>query len=61
MIGEFYMQRDTLWVCERCLAAIESHEGNQLTLKHCIDEDDYAGSKCDWCGESGFDTLYELI
>lgn len=55
------MQRDTLWVCERCLAAIESHEGNQLTLKHCIDEDDYAGSKCDWCGESGFDTLYELI
>ena len=47
-----------LWVCEHCLAAIESREGNQATLKHYVDEDE---SKCDWCEESGFCELYELI
>ena len=52
------MERKTLWVCEHCLAAIESREGNQATLIHGVDEDE---SKCDWCEESGFDTLYELI
>ena len=50
-----------LWVCEHCLAAIESREGNQATLKHYVDEDDDVESKCDWCEENGFDTLYELV
>ena len=53
--------RKTMWVCEHCLAAIESHEGNQATLNHYIDEDDEEESKCDWCGETGFCELYELI
>lgn len=52
------MSREKLWVCEHCLAAIESHEGNQATLRHSVDEDD---DKCDWCEEDGFDTLYELV
>lgn len=50
-----------LWVCERCLCAIEAHEGNQAILKHWVDEDDEKSSKCDWCEETGFDTLYELV
>ena len=55
------MERKNMWVCPRCLMAIEAHEGNQATLKHYVDEDDEEESKCDWCEESGFDTLYELV
>ena len=44
-----------LWVCERCLYAIESHEGDMLTRIH---RDN--AQTCDWCGEE-FDELYELI
>lgn len=59
------MERDTLWVCDHCLLAIESREGNQVILRHDIDlgyeDEDEETSKCDWCEESGFDTLYELI
>lgn len=53
--------RKTMWVCDHCLAAIESREGNQAVLKHFVDEDDDVESKCDWCEDVGFDTLYELI
>lgn len=53
--------RDKMWVCEHCLMAIESREGNQATMKHYVDEDDDVESKCDWCEEIGFDTLYELV
>ena len=60
------MSRETMWVCDHCLAAIESREGNQARLKHDIDleydEKEFEEmSKCDWCEEFGFDTLYELI
>lgn len=55
------MARETLWVCEHCLMAIESREGNQATLRHYVDEEDENESKCEWCGESGFDTMYEFI
>ena len=60
------MERETMWVCDRCLAAIESREGNQAILRRDIgleyDEEDFDEmSKCDWCEENGFDTLYELI
>ena len=55
------MEREKLWVCDRCLMAIESHEGNQATLTHWVDEDDDEESKCGWCEESGFDHLYELV
>ena len=54
-------ERKTMWVCEHCLAAIESREGNQATLRHGVDENDENESYCDWCEECGFDTLYELI
>ena len=53
--------RKNMWVCSHCLAAIESREGNQAVLKHFVDEDDDVESKCDWCEDDGFDTLYELI
>lgn len=59
--GEDYEPRENLRVCEHCLAAIESREGNQATLKHWVDETDAVDSRCDWCKEVGFDMLYELI
>ena len=53
--------RKSMWVCSHCLMAIESHEGNQATLRHWVDEDDEQESKCDWCEEGGHSVLYELI
>ena len=53
--------RENMWVCDHCLLAIESREGSQATLRHSVDEDDDVESKCDWCEDVGFDTLYELI
>ena len=53
--------RETLWVCEHCLMAIESREGNQARLAHYVDETDAVDSRCGWCKECGFDTLYELV
>lgn len=53
--------RETMWVCEHCLMAIESREGNQARLAHSVDETDAMDSRCDWCKECGFDTLYELL
>ena len=57
------MDRDEnkMFVCEHCLWAIESREGHQATLSHYVDEEDGCESKCDWCGDDGFDLLYELI
>lgn len=48
-----------LCVCERCLMAIESREGKQITRQLFIDED--APRACDWCENDGFDTLYEIL
>lgn len=59
--GDDYEPRETLWVCEHCLMAIESREGNQATLRHSVDETDAVDSRCGWCRECGFDTLYELV
>ena len=50
-----------LKVCEHCLWAIESREGNQPTLKFYPDEEDEEESRCMWCEENGFDVLYEII
>ena len=55
------MERETMWICERCLMAIESREGNQATLRHWVDEEDEKESKCDWCECDGHSVLYELI
>jgi hypothetical protein len=55
------MERETMWVCDRCLMAIESRKGNQAILRRWVDENDDVESKCDWCEEVGFSTLYELI
>ena len=51
------MERENMRVCEHCLWAIESREGNQATMRHYVDEDDDEASKCDWCEEHGFDLL----
>ena len=53
--------QDKMYVCEHCLWGIESHEGRQVTLPHYVDEPNEEESKCDFCGEHGFDLLYELI
>jgi hypothetical protein len=50
-----------LKVCYSCLAAIESREGRQPTLVHYVDEENPTESRCDWCEDNGFDTLYEVI
>ena len=49
-----------LRVCEHCLMAIESHEGNQHARRIYVDEEDPTESRCDWCEEDGFDMLYEI-
>ena len=62
-------EHKNLWVCERCLMAIESREGRQITLEHYVDNEEWFDSteeyeqesKCDWCEECEFNTLYELI
>lgn len=54
-------QERQLRVCERCLAAIISREGNQVTRTIYVDEDDVDGSFCEWCCTDGHDKLYELI
>lgn len=54
-------ERENMWVCSHCLAAITSREGNQATMTHFVDYDDPKESKCDWCEEDGFDVLYELV
>lgn len=48
-------------VCEHCMCGIESHEGKQPTVTFYADADDAAESKCDWCEETGFDTLFALL
>ena len=55
------MEQKNLTVCRHCLMAIEAHEGKQAVMTHYVDETDETESKCDWCEECGFDTLYELI
>lgn len=59
--GDNCETRENLWVCEHCLMGIESREGNQATLRHSVDEMDAIDSRCGWCHECGFDTLYELV
>lgn len=53
---------DTLKVCEHCLGAIWSREGNQHIINtydaDFLDED--VEWKCDWCGETEIDKLYEI-
>lgn len=53
-----------LRVCPRCLSAIESHEGRQVTRIIDIDldlDDDEKPVVCDWCDESDSDILYEIL
>lgn len=52
---------DHLWVCDRCLCAIQSHEGCLPHLEWDVDPDDEDQSKCDWCEGTGFCTLNEIL
>ena len=61
MYEEIQDRENHMYVCDHCLCAIECHEGKQATLEVAVDEDNDETSKCDWCGETGFDTLYKLI
>ena len=55
-----------MYVCERCLEAIESHEGPQVQLRvdpyDICDENDMV--KCEWCEEEMWvgdcDEMYEI-
>lgn len=57
--GEKPTEPAPLRVCERCLMAIESREGQQITRKIYVDEDD--PQKCDWCETDDNDVLYEIL
>lgn len=46
--GNDYEQGKNLWVCEHCLMAIESREGNQVTLKHHMDDIEEGASVTLW-------------
>ena len=50
-----------LWVCKNCFCAIEAHEGRQIHREWDVDPDDERQSKCDWCENSGYCTLYEIL
>ena len=54
----FPEERKQMWVCDHCLAAIISREGNQATFPHYVEGVD---SQCDWCEQFGNDVLYELL
>lgn len=57
-VGEnFHRDSDTLCVCRKCLMAIESHEGRQITEYL---DDDECGNICDWCEEES-DGLYIIL
>lgn len=47
-------------VCDRCLMAIESKEGKQLTIP-CHWDGESENFECDWCGEYMYDTLNEIL
>lgn len=49
-----------LYVCERCLWAIQSREGQQATILHDVECEEIDGT-CDWCGEDGNTELYEIL
>lgn len=55
---EHEKQEHNLMVCDRCLQAIISREGNQFTKTHYFDEPTH---QCEWCLDEDFDTLYEFI
>lgn len=50
-----------LWVCDRCLCAIQSHEGCLPHREWDVDPGDERQSRCDWCEETGFCTLNEIL
>jgi hypothetical protein len=52
---------NNLRVCRHCLMAIESREGRQITRTIEVDSENEEESKCEWCEDNGFDTLYEFI
>lgn len=54
------MTEKPMRVCQHCLWGIEAHEGYQHAMPIYVDEDDEEGSRCEWCDEFGFDTLYEI-
>ena len=59
--GNRMKDKEYLYVCERCLMAIESREGNFARKIYRTDEEDELDCTCDWCEEGGFDELYQLI
>lgn len=48
-------------VCDRCLHAIVSKEGKHLVSAECVDETNPIESRCEWCGEIGFDMIYSIF
>ena len=47
-------------ICDYCLQEMESRGERKFVKKIDVDEMNEKESKCDWCKESGFDTLYEV-
>lgn len=53
--------KDYLYVCDHCLMAIESREGDLARKIYHTDIEDDEDCTCDWCGENEFDELWQLI
>ena len=47
-------------VCEHCLNAIKSHGEKVWTKVIYVDESDPEESKCEFCEDEGFDTLWDI-
>ena len=46
-------------ICDICIRAIESRGENVVVVNHVYDEFE-EGLTCEWCEETGFDTLYKV-
>lgn len=55
------MENENLCVCWRCLLAIESHEGAQITRRIYWDGDEENPLVCDWCDDDQETELYEIL
>ena len=54
-------RRDPIRVCRYCLQEIEYSCGKQHKLQVWTDPHDDKNNRCEWCKESGNDSLYELL
>ena len=54
------MNRNFHAICSHCLLGYEDREEYQPVRRVSVDPNNEIESRCDWCDETGFDTLFVL-